>query len=274
MLLSALMLSMMQIFVKLSSGHIGTYQQVFVRNLISMAVAYLFIKKKHLAPLGTKADQVVLFSRSFWGYTGMVMLFYAAKYAKQADVAILTRTSPVFVTLFAALFLKEKITKIQIPVIVLCLGGAYVAMRPSFQSNFLPLFLALLSAVTSGIAYTLVAYCRGRVDPLSVIFHFSLFSTVAAGFMMIPSYTVPTLGDSAILFMIGICGSFGQIGLTYAYQMAPAAEVSIYQYSGIIFTAALGYFILGESIACTSLLGAVMITGASVWTYIYGKRTG
>jgi len=269
MLSATLLLSVMQVFVKLSSGNIGTYQQVFFRNSISMFVAFLLIKKRHLSLLGTRADQLILFSRSFFGYVGMVTFFYAAKYASQADVATLTRTSPVFVTLFAAMFLKEKITRIQIPVILLCMGGAYIAMQPSFDSNVVPLLSALLSAAVSGVAYTLVARCRDRVNPLTVIFYFSFFSMVAAGVMMIPAFTIPTMADLMLLLMIGLCGSFGQIGLTYALQMAPAAEISIYQYSGIVFSSILGYLILGESVAHTSILGAVMITGASIWTYLY-----
>jgi len=273
MLLAAVLFSFMQIFVKLSSGHIGTLQQVFFRNLISMGVAYLFIRIRHLPLLGSREDQPILLGRSFFGYVGVVMFFYAAKYAPQADVAILNRTSPVFVTIFAAIFLKEKITRVQLPVILLCLGGAYVAMRPSFDSNLLPLFLALFSAVTSGIAYTLLAYAKGRINPLTMIFHFSLFSTVAAGVMMIPSFVVPTWQELLMLVLIGICGSLGQIGLTYAYQMAPASEISIYQYSGIIFTAVFGYLILGEGLTASSALGAVMIVGASLWAFLYHNKT-
>lgn len=52
---------------------------------------------------------------------------------------------------------------------------------------------------------------------------------------MIPSFVVPTPRDLIMLILIGIFGAGGQIGLTYAYQKAPAAEVSIYDYSGIIF---------------------------------------
>ncbi|MFQ8819489.1 MAG: hypothetical protein ACLR8R_10270 [Oscillospiraceae bacterium] len=53
-----------------------------------------------------------------------------------------------------------------------------------------------------------------------------------------------------MLILIGIFGAGGQIGLTYAYQKAPAAEVSIYDYSGIIFSAILGYVLLDESYPC------------------------
>lgn len=192
MLLSALSFSLMQAVVKLSATNIGTMEQVFCRNLISMAISFVLLQRSHLPLLGGRKYQPALLARSFFGFIGVVMLFYATAGARQADIAVLNRTSPVWVSLFALLILRERISKVQIPVILLCLAGAVAAMRPSFDSNTLPLVLALLTAVSSGLAYTMIAFCRGQVNPMTVIFHFSLFSTIAAGLLMIPSFVVPT----------------------------------------------------------------------------------
>lgn len=272
MLLSALSFSLMQAVVKISATTIGTMQQVFCRNLISMFIAFLLLRRGRLSYLGPREYQLPLFVRSFLGFVGVVMLFYATTGARQADVALLNRTSPIWVSLFAMLFLKEKISRVQVPVILLCLAGAFVAMRPSFHSNFTPMLLALLTAVSSGLAYTMIAFCKGRVNPLTVIFHFSLFSTVAAGILMIPTFVVPTWRDLIMLALIGIFGAGGQIGLTYAYQKAPASEVSIYDYSGIIYSALLGYCLLGEELGLSTVLGALLITGAALWSYLYNRR--
>lgn len=267
MLLSALSFSLMQVVVKLSAASIGTMEQVFCRNLISMAVSFALLRRSHLPLLGGRRNQPALLARSFFGFVGVVMLFYAATGAQQADIAVLTRTSPIWVSLFALLILRERISNVQIPVILLCLAGAMAAMRPSFDSSTLPLVLALLTAVSSGLAYTMIAFCRGQVTPMTVIFHFSLFSTLAAGLLMLPTFVVPTLRDLIMLVLIGLFGAGGQIGLTYAYQKAPAAEVSIYDYSGIIFSAILGYVLLGESLSLSTVAGAALITAGGLWSY-------
>ncbi len=152
MLLSALSFSLMQAVVKLSATNIGTMEQVFCRNLISMAISFVLLQRSHLPLLGGRKYQPALLARSFFGFIGVVMLFYATAGARQADIAVLNRTSPVWVSLFALLILRERISKVQIPVILLCLAGAVAAMRPSFDSNTLPLVLALLTAVSSGLA--------------------------------------------------------------------------------------------------------------------------
>lgn len=147
-------------------------------------------------------------------------------------------------------------------------------MQPSFDSNILPLLLAAATAVSSGLAYTMIAFCKGKVHPLTVIFHFSLFSTIAGFFLMLPTFTMPTFRDVIMLILIGVFASGGQIGLTFAYQKAPASEVSIYDYVGIVVSMLIGYLVFGEPLADSSILGGVLITSSALWSYWYNHRHG
>lgn len=272
MLISACAFSCMQVFVKLTSDAVGTFEQVFFRNLISLFVALFMVKKAGVHPLKEMKGKPALWGRSFFGFLGIVLFFFAAANAPQASVAMLNRSSPVFVTLLAGVFLKEEITPVKVASVCLCLLGAYIAMNPSFEnSTFLPLLCALLAAVAAGIAYTLLAYCKNLVAPSTVILHFSAFSTVAAGILMIPSFVVPSPKTLAMLMMIGIFAAIGQIFLTYAYQMAPASEVSIYQYSGVVFTALFSFLIFGETLNSRSILGGVIIFAAIFWVFQYHR---
>ena len=274
MLMSTTSFCLMSMVVKLSATTVGTLQQVFFRNLVSLIAVGIVIWKRNLPFLGEKQYQPALFARSFFGFVGVIMLFYATANARQADIAILSRTSPIWTTVFAALILKEKISKVQVPVIALCLAGTVVAMRPSFDSNILPLLLAAATAVSSGLAYTMIAFCKGKVHPLTVIFHFSLFSTVAGFFLMLPTFTMPTFRDVIMLILIGVFAAGGQIGLTFAYQKAPASEVSIYDYVGIVVSMLIGNLVFGEPLAASSILGGVLITSSALWSYWYNHRHG
>ena len=274
MLVSTTSFCLMSMVVKLSATTVGTLQQVFFRNLVSLIAVGVVIWKRNLPFLGEKQYQPALFARSFFGFVGVIMLFYATANARQADIAILSRTSPIWTTVFAALILKEKISKVQVPVIALCLAGTVVAMRPSFDSNILPLLLAAATAVSSGLAYTMIAFCKGKVHPLTVIFHFSLFSTVAGFFLMLPTFTMPTFRAVIMLILIGVFAAGGQIGLTFAYQKAPASEVSIYDYVGIVVSMLIGNLVFGEPLAASSILGGVLITSSALWSYWYNHRHG
>lgn len=89
---------------------------------------------------------------------------------------------------------------------------------------------------------------------------------------MIPTFVVPSLKVIGMLVMIGIFAAGGQYLLTFAYQQAPASEVSIYQYSGVVFTAFLSYLIFKETLSATSVIGAVIILAAIFWVFEYSKH--
>jgi len=132
MLVSSLSFSIMQVFVKLSSEEVGTFEQTFFRNLVSLIIAAVMVRRENLQVFQEiKRGGWALWGRSFFGFLGIVLFFYAAGHARQADVAMLNRASPVFVTLLAGIFLKEKITPVKIASTILCLVGAYIASRPS-----------------------------------------------------------------------------------------------------------------------------------------------
>ena len=180
---------------------------------------------------------------------------------------MLDRASPVFVTLLAGIFLKEKITPVKIASTILCLVGAYIAMQPSFYSNPFPLLAALLAAVVSGMAYTMLSYFKNFTHPSAIIFHFSALSTVCAGLMMLPNLVIPSPKVFVMLLLIGVFAAGGQFFLTDAYQQAPASEVSIYQYSGVVFTAVFSYAFLGETLSKSSIIGGIVILGAIFWVF-------
>ena len=129
-----------------------------------------------------------------------------------------------------------------------------------------------MAAVVSGMAYTMLSYCKRFVGPSVIIFHFSALSTVCAAVMMLPSFVVPSPKVLFMLVMIGVFAAVGQFLLTYAYQQAPASEVSIYQYSGVVFTAALSYVFLHESLSASSIIGGVVILAAIFWVFEYHRK--
>ena len=272
MLTSALMFSAMQIVVRLTGDRIPLMEQVFFRSIVCAAMCLVILRKNKLPLFGEIKDQPLLFLRSGFGSLGITALFYASARASQADVTILSKLSPFLITLFAFLFLKEKIAKIQIPALLIAFCGVLFVARPAFHSNVLPLFMAFLNSILSGITYTLLAYSKDRVHAFTIIMHFSTFCALFSIPFFVTNIAVPDLKDLLLLLLMGVFGGFGQIALTYAYRMAPASEVSIYNYSGILFSMFLGYIVLGETVAHTSLLGGALVILASLLTYRYSSH--
>jgi len=264
---SAFLYAGMQIAIRLTAGEIPLMEQVFFRNIVSLVISFLIIKKTGGSMFGEKKHQPLLFTRSVMGVLGLVSLFYAASHGYQADITIMSKLSPFLITLWAFLFLKEKIAKIQIPALVIAFAGAILVADPLFNSNLFPLFIAFLCSVFSSVSYTILAYFKDKVHPITVVMHFSTFCVAVSLPFACYDFVIPGAGDFLLLLAIGLLGGSGQFALTYAYRIAPASEVSVYNYSGILFSAVFGYVFLAERVSTTSIIGGAMVVLASYLVY-------
>ena len=266
---SALLFSAMQIPISLSGTTIPIMEQVFFRNIVTLILSFILIIRSGGSLFGTKKNQPLLFVRSAFGFLGLITQFYAVAHANQGDVSTMMKLSPFMITLWAAIFLREKIRKVQIPALLIAFLGAAFVANPAFNSNLLPLFMAFLCAFFSSVSYTLLAYFKNKVDGMTIIMHFSTFCVLACIPFMIFDFVMPTFKELLLLLLIGVFGGFGQITLTYAYRLATAAEISIYNYSGIVFSIILGYVFLGEVLDVTSVIGCTLVIVAALITYIF-----
>lgn len=270
---SAFLFSAMQIPISLSGTTIPIMEQVFFRNIVTLILSFILIMRSGGSLFGTKKNQPLLFVRSAFGFLGLITQFYAVAHANQGDVSTMMKLSPFMITLWAAIFLREKIRKVQIPALLIAFLGAAFVANPAFNSNLLPLFMAFLCAFFSSVSYTLLAYFKNKVDGMTIIMHFSTFCVLACIPFMIFDFVMPTFKELLLLLLIGVFGGFGQIALTYAYRLATAAEISIYNYSGIVFSIILGYVFLGEVLDVTSVIGCALVIIAALITYIFsGKK--
>ena len=269
---SAFLFSAMQIAINMSGSTIPLMEQIFFRNIVCLFMSLAVILRTGGSLFGTRKHQPLLFVRSIFGFMGFITMFYASAHAHQGDVTTLMKLSPFLITLWAAIFLKEKIRKVQIPALLIAFAGAALVGNPAFNSNMFPLFMAFLCAVFTSVSYTLLAYFKNKVDGMTIIMHFSTFCVIATIPFMLHNFVVPDPHELFLLLLIGIFGGFGQITLTYSYRMATAAEISIYNYSGIIFSIILGFFFLGEVPDWSSLIGCVLVIAAALITYLFSGR--
>lgn len=271
MLLSALSFSSMQIIVKLLIK-IPLMEKVFFRNLISLVVTYMVIKKNKLRLFGSKENRRSLFYRSIFGYLGVILFFYATSQMLTADAAMLNKLSPIFVAIFAHILLKEKIKKINIYALIISFAGAWLVIKPQLNLSVIPAAAGLLSAAVSGAAYIFITDIGKKESIYTVVFHFSFLSVICSIPFIIFSFALPNLYELTLLIMLGALAALGQIALTYAYKSSEASDISIYDYTNIIFSSVLGYIFLSEIPDLYSIIGGSLIIAASIIVFIYNKR--
>lgn len=264
-LLSSLFFALMAATVKFL-GDMPTAEKIFFRNLVGIFVAFSLVKKSGSSLVGNNKKLLIL--RSIFGLLGIAAYFYALANMKLSDAVILNKMSPFFVVVFAAIFLNEKITKKQIAALITALIGAVLVIRPGFDSNLIPSLIALMSSIFAGIAYTVVRQLRKTDSAATVVFYFSLFSTLAmVPFMISGSFVIPSPVQAFALLALGLFAAAAQLFMTNAYRHAEAGELSIYTYANIVFSTIFGLVLFQEIPDFFSVLGALLIISAGYLNY-------
>lgn len=271
MLFSAFTFSSMQIIVKLLPN-IPLMEKVFFRNFISLIISFIILKKNNLSYFGSKENRKHLFFRYLFGFTGIILFFYATTQMLAADAAILNKLSPVIVIILAHCFLKERVNKIKVIVLLISVIGALFVIKPQFNSSIIPALAGFISAILSGTAYIFITIIGDKESIYTTVFYFSLLSSISCIPFFAVSFVVPDYYELFMLLLLGTLAAFGQIALTSAYNGCEASEVAIYDYSNIIFSSLLGYLFLSEIPDILSILGGFLILSASLMLYIYQKN--
>ena len=272
MLFSTLSFSIMQLIVKLSAGSIPTMEQVFVRNFITLIFGLFMILYGKAPMLGKKGNRGLLFGRAVFGYIGVAGYFYATTHMNVADASLLHRSSPFFVILFSAIFLKNRMTRSQITALLLAFAGSILVINPSFDSSVVPALVGVISAAGAGAAYVLINALKAKESNATIIFTFSWVSCLLSLLLGGGTFVVPHGTQWAMLLGIGVFAGAGQVLLTQAYKLTEPGEVSIVNYTGILFSALFGAVFLHESMSIRSICGITLIFSAALLLY-FAKGT-
>lgn len=273
MILSGLAFALMALFVK-GSNSLPLMERVFFRNLVVLIIPLAsWISKPNYSLWGRKGNRGLLLLRSLFGFLGVLGYFYAISQMNLADSSVLNKLSPFFVTFFAGLFLKEKITKKEVVALVLAFTGALFIIKPTWNYSMLPALSGFTSGLLAGVAYTIIRGLHNRNERSTVIlFYFSLVSLLLSGLMMIKGFRVPDSSELISLLLIGVFAAGGQYFLTISYKFAEASKVSIYSYSNIVFSALFGFILWQEVPDTYSIIGGIIIVFAALWIFIVQKK--
>ncbi|MEZ3470780.1 MAG: EamA family transporter, partial [Schaedlerella sp.] len=74
------------------------------------------------------------------------------------------------------------------------------------------------------------------------------------------------------LLLAGLSAAGGQFAITAAYFHAPAKEISVYDYSQILFSAVLGFFVFGQIPDVLSWTGYVIICSMAAAMFFYNRK--
>lgn len=271
-IISAFCFALMNLLIRLS-GDLPTFQKAFFRNFVAVIAAAVIIFREGGGIKWQKGNLPYLLLRSIFGTMGVLCNFYAVDHLVLSDASMLNKLSPFFAIIFSMLILKEKVNLFQAMSVVIAFIGSLFIIKPTGISMNVASLMGMLGGMGAGMAYTFVRKLSMRGERGSVIvFFFSGFSCLVIMPFMVMSYTPMTAVQVLTLIGTGLAAAGGQFSITAAYSYAPAKEISVFDYSQIVFAALLGFFVLNQVPDIYSVIGYIIICSVSVAMFFRNKR--
>ena len=260
---AAFFFSLMTVFVRLS-GDVPPMQKAFFRNIVAAFLAAFILMRSGEKFYIPRTSLMDMFLRCSIGTMGILCNFWAVDHMRIADANILNKLSPFFAILMSIFILKERPNRVEwLSVLLAFIGAAFVAKPGAGIASF-PALVAILGGFTAGTAYTYVRKLGlSSVKGPVIVFSFSVFSTLILLPNILLNYHPMSVKQFVFLVLAGCSAAIAQLSVTAAYQNAPARDISVFDYSQVVYAAMFGFLLWGEIPDAWSFLGYAIIIGTA-----------
>lgn len=272
MLLSVLFFSVMNVLAKLLMDRFPVNEVMFFRSLFALIPVCLVIHFANgfAATLRTRYPWGHL-GRSMIGLSAMVATFWSFHLLPLGDAISLNFAAPLFLTALSVPLLGEKVGIHRWSAVLVGFAGVLIIVRPSGDVLNLGAMLALGGALCTAIAMIAIRQLSRTELPNTIVFYFTLLTTVMTGLSLPVSWITPGPLDLLLLLATGLCGGGGQLMLTRAYSLAPAAVVAPLNYASLLLAVGFGWLLWGEVPTGTMAAGAAVVMASGL--YILYRET-
>ena len=265
-LLAFFMLAVMNVFAKLLSEHHHVIEIAFFRNFIA-TLPFLFLifvmKKKEIIKINQRPIGVIV--RAVIGTVSLVVTFAAFAVMPMADTTAFLFTSSLFIPILGIIFLSEKVGVYRWSAILTGFAGVLIMLQPTGEFNSIGVTLALSAAFMHAVLQTILRFLGRTEKPETITFYFVLIGTVIAALPLPWIFTMPSWGDLPYILGLGISGVLAQFLLSIAFGQAPAAVVTVFNYSGLIWATFFGWIIWQEWPSEAILMGGVIVILSNIF---------
>ena len=279
-LVSVLVFIVMQSLIK--AAHVPPGEAVFFRSAFAIPVIVVWLTWQGQLATGFRAVQPIGHVwRGLMGTIAMGLGFAGLSYLPLPEVTAVGYASPLMVVILAAMFLGEEVRLFRMASVALGLLGVLIVLSPrlSVRANAGTREAFGAMVVLGGAMFAALAQVFARKLVLtesttSIVFYFSLTSTVLSLVTIPFGWVWPTPLEIALLVSCGFLGGTGQIFLMASYREADASLVAPFDYASMIFSLGIGLFIFGEVPTLTMLSGAALIILAGILIILRERHLG
>ncbi|MBO8230105.1 EamA family transporter [Prochlorococcus marinus str. MU1404] len=255
--------SLMTLCVKNIDKRIPIYELVFFRSMLSLIITLFIINLKNISPWGK--DRPLLILRGILGTLALVCIFHAIRNMPLGISTVIQYTYPIFISIFAGIFINEKITRNLIFALIIGWIGILVIINPTQLSNInaeiknMSISIAFLGAIFTALAYVTVKKLSFTEDVYVIIEYFPLVSFITLLPIVLIKWVTPNWNELFWIIGIGLFTQLGQTFLTIGLKNLPASDASAINYLQVLFGSIWGVLFFSEIINIKFILGASLV---------------
>lgn len=264
MTVSAAAFAAMAAMIRPASEGLHPFQVVFFRNILGLAMMAPFIFRGGFSVLHTRRLPLhLLRALSFFG--GMVTWFWALPHIPLVDAITLYFISPIFITILAALVLRERVRARRWSAVAVGFIGALIVLRPGVSSVDWPQLLIIANAMFWSLS-AIVMRIVGRTDSAStIVAHMFIWVTPLSA---IPAFLVwqdPPIESLFWVLGVAVTSTCGHLALARSFTCAEASVIMPFDYTQLLFAAIIGYVVFHEIPDLATFIGAALIMGSAFY---------
>ncbi len=246
-------------------GDVHAFEIAFFRNFFGFLMFVPVLMRVGVGPLKTR-KLGLLGVRSICNGVSMSLFFLGLAYMPLVEVTALNFTIPLFVTVGAVVFLREKLGIARTLGLAVGFAGALIIVQPGAAVISFGAILVLLSAAIWAVAVIDIKVLSRTESSLTITIYGVLFNAVITLALAVFVWTWPTWEQLGWLVGVGIFGTIGHLLFAQALKLTDASLVSAFDFTKILWASLIGYVFFAEVPQVTTWIGAIVIFAAA--TYI------
>ena len=270
MLFGTFFLIAMTVVVRHLSSELHTFEIAFFRNIIGLSMLLPILMKRGFVSLKTNNIGGMAL-RGIFHAGGMLFYFLALTLMPLAELASLSFTSPLFITLLAVLIFHEKLGPRRIMGLILGFIGAIIILRPGSGVLGLGAVYAMIAVFSWSIAVIFIKHLSKDNSTVTMTIYALFFLTL---FTFVPALYVwqwPSIEQYFWLALLAALGTIGQLLFTQSMKIADVSLIMPFDFSRLIWASLFGIFFFSERPSVWTFVGGGLIFASA--TYIaYRER--
>ena len=258
------MFSLMSVFAKLLSENHSVIEIGFYRNLVAtlpfLIMIFIFGRREILV---IKSRPAAVGFRAVLGAVSLVTTFAAFSIMPMAETTVLLFTASLFIPVLGVVFLREHVGRYRWAAVLIGFVGVTIMASPAGNVSTLGIVVALAASLMHATLQIVLRYLGKFESPETVTFYFVVVGTLVTALPLPFVAVTPTLNEIPLFLGVGLTGAAGQWLISVAFRNAPAAVVTIFNYTGIIWAMLFGWIIFDDWPMPTVLFGAAVVIGSN-----------